>query len=396
MPPASQQTPVPDVLIATALALTENAAASRWRGPDVYDGLWWPWPTALTAGRRRRQALIQLHARSPLDIRRLYRRSHSLIPKALGMFGSVGLRAHGMQGDERARTLATDALQTLDADRTAGDRAWGYPWDMQTRWSFYPAGSPNIVVTAFAGNALLEAEGVLGRSDLGERAREAARWVLDELWVQPQGFFTYHRGNRANVHNANLLGAWLVHAALPDDADASERVARAVQRTLAAQRADGSWPYGEAPNLGWVDSFHTGYVLCCLHRLRAVDSGIDAAVERGARYYERFFDADGRAALWPHKRFPEDGHSAGTGLTTLALLVRAGVAPLELLQRVARRTLQAGIHDGHAVFRRYRWGPSRVHYLRWCDAHVALGLVDAAGVMGQSGQHRRQSLPTHL
>ncbi|MEJ7797221.1 MAG: hypothetical protein WKF42_01885 [Solirubrobacteraceae bacterium] len=382
MRPAPQPTAPPDVMIATALALTESAASSRWRGPDIYDGLWWQWPKPLTAGRRRRQALIQLHARSPLDIRLLYRRRHPLIPKALGMFGSVGLRVHAMRGDERARELATDAFETLDADATAGDRAWGYPWDMQTRWSFYPAGSPNIVVTAFAGSALLEAERVLGRHDLGERARRAARWVLDELWVQPQGFFTYHPGNRANIHNASLLGAGFVHAALPDDPVACERVARAVQRTLAAQRADGAWPYGEAPNLAWVDSFHTGYVLSCLHRLRAVDPAIDAAVARGARYYERFFDADGRASLWPDKRFPEDGHAAGTGLSTLALLVRDDIASRELLARVARRTLDAGIHDGHAVFRRYRWGRTHVQYLRWCDAHVALGLVDAAAAIG--------------
>ena len=40
---------------------------------------------------------MQLHARSPVDIRRLYRRSHPLIPKALGIFGSVGLRAHALR-----------------------------------------------------------------------------------------------------------------------------------------------------------------------------------------------------------------------------------------------------------------------------------------------------------
>ena len=62
---------------------------------------------------------------------------------------------------------------------------------------------------------------MLGRRDLGDRAREAARWVLDELWIEADGFFTYHPGNDENIHNANLLGAWLVHAALPDDAGAA-------------------------------------------------------------------------------------------------------------------------------------------------------------------------------
>jgi hypothetical protein len=43
--------------------------------------------------------------------------------------------------------------------------------------------------------------------------------------------------------------------------------------------------------------------------------------------------------------------------------------------------LNSGLIGGHAVHRRYRWGRSTVRYIRWCDAHVALGLVDAAAAL---------------
>jgi hypothetical protein len=33
------------------------------------------------------------------------------------------------------------------------------------------------------------------------------------------------------------------------------------------------------------------------------------------------------------------------------------------------------------VHRRYRRGRTTVRYLRWCDGHVALGLVDAAAAL---------------
>src|SRR5215207_2455506 len=69
--------------IDAAVALTESAARTGFRGPDPFDGLWFQWPEALVGGRRRRQAIMQLHVRSPVDVRRLYRRSHPLIPKAL-------------------------------------------------------------------------------------------------------------------------------------------------------------------------------------------------------------------------------------------------------------------------------------------------------------------------
>jgi hypothetical protein len=370
-------------LVDAALGLTGRAAAAEWQGADPYDGLSWHWPHLLVAGRRRRQAIVQLHARSPIDIRRLYRPSGARVPKALAVFGSAGLRIHALTGDTRARELAIDALELLHADRQAGPVAWGYPWDVQTRWSFYPAGSPNIVNIAFAVGALLEAERELERTDLGDRARAAASWVLDALWVEEGGFFAYHPHSRANIHNANLLGAWLAWAALGHQAEVRYRVLRAVGRTIADQRHDGSWPYGEGSgNLGWADSFHSGYVLVCLDRLRELDPGIGDAVARGARFYSRFFGPAGEAWLWADRRYPEDGHSAGTGLTTLAVLVRRGLVDHELLERVARRLLDFGIRNGHAVCRRYRWGArTTVRYVRWCDAHVALGLVDAAVAM---------------
>jgi hypothetical protein len=131
--------------------------------------------------------------------------------------------------------------------------------------------------------------------------------------------------------------------------------------------------------MAFVDSFHTGYVLDCLCALRDVDPSVDDAVRRGAAYYaERFFDADGSARLWPSRRHPLDGHSAGTGLTSLATLVRHGHVGRDLLGRVAERTAADMVRGGHAVFRRYRLGRSTVRYVRWCDAHVALGLADAA------------------
>jgi hypothetical protein len=359
--------------IAAAVALTEGAARAGFRGPDPFDALWWRWPSALVGGRRRRQALIQLHARAPADLRRAYRRRHPQLAKALGVFGSVGMRAHHLTGDARPRELGLRALELLDADRTAGPRAWGYPFDMQTRWSFYRADTPNVVVTAFAAGALLEAG-----DTHAARARDAAQWALEQLWMEPEGYFGYHPGRPANVHNANLLGAWLVHVA---GAGGDDCVRRAVDRTLDAQRPDGSWPYGEAANLSWTDSFHTGYVLICLDRICDVDPRIEDAVARGAAHYERFFDAAGRALLWQGRPYPEDAHSAGTGLTALALLHRRGLVERELVERVALRVLDAGLHRGRAVHRRYRVGRTTVRYLRWCDAHVALGLVDAAAAL---------------
>ncbi len=379
---AGEVSELPRRMAAAALHLLRTARAAGWRGSDPYDGLWWRWPAPLVGGPRRRQAIAQLHARSPVDIRRLYRRSHPLIPKALGVFASTGLRLGGTPEGGAAAALATHALEALAADFTSGEAAWGYHWDVQTRWSFYSAGSPNVVATAFAAAALLES----GIPEFVARARAAARWVLDALWVEPEGFFAYHTGTRVNIHNASLLGARLVHLALADDARAGERVRRAVERSLADQRPDGSWPYGEAANLRWSDSFHTGYVLTCLDGLGDIaPARVASAIARTVPHYRSFFDARGRASLWANRRYPEDAHSAGTGLTTWAMLLARGLAERGDVERLAGRLLAANIRKGHAVHRRYRWGATTVTYPRWCDAHVALGLADASLALAPRG-----------
>src|SRR4051812_35543035 len=106
--------------------LVQRAAAASWRGPDPYDGLYAHWPGPLVGGRRRRQAVIQLHARAPFDVRRLYRREHPRIAKTLALHGLAGLRSGAQQTGLRA-------LEALAEDRSAG-AGWGYPFDVQTRW----------------------------------------------------------------------------------------------------------------------------------------------------------------------------------------------------------------------------------------------------------------------
>ena len=68
-------------------------------------------------------------------------------------------------------------------------------------------------------------------------------------------------------------------------------------------------------------------------------------------------------------------------MSALALLLRRELVEREMLERVAMRVLDDGLRNGRAIHRRYRLGPTTVRYLRWSDAHVALGLVDAAAAL---------------
>lgn len=357
-----------------ASQLMSTARHLEWRGPDPYDGLYWRWPSVMTSKPRRRQIVVQLHARAPINIRAWRRGPRPRLAKTLALFGKAGLVVDEAAPSADTRGAAEEAIEILDADRSAGERAWGYPFPVQTRWSSYPANSPNVVVTSFAIDALLLAAERLHRSTYADRARGAGHWLIETL-VTRQGYFAYHEHSDVLIHNANMLGAAAVHQALGDRESAS----RAVESTLRAQRTDGSWPYGQGSTLGFVDNFHTAYVLNSLLSLRDIDPAINTAIARGASYWVgHFFDPEGRALLWPDRRFPKDGHSTGTALTTLSRLARHNPSYMPLLEQLAEHALTKMIIAGRTVHRRYAFGPLPVHYLRWCDAHMAAGMANAS------------------
>ena len=344
-------------LRAAALRLVEMAAHARWRGPDPYDGLFARWPAPLVGGRRRRQTIIQLHARSPVDIRRLYRRHHSLVPKAPALLGQAAVRLSAEEGDDaHVRNLARDAMETLIADTTSGEHAWGYPWDTQTRWSFYRGGSPNIVATAFSANALAEAAATLDEPAWRQRAERAAGWVARELYLSDQGYFAYHGRSDRLVHNANLLGAALVHELAPQSPGRQTRCASPPRGHWMHNRPTAPGPTGRVrPRMGRRLS----------HRVRlglAMPAGGSGSPDPfshragGARLFVGFLRHRWPPEAVARQRYPEDSHSAGTGLTVLTRLVARDSIPAEAVQRLAQYTLTHLLHrDGHAVFRRQRW-----------------------------------------
>ena len=57
--------------------------------------------------------------------------------------------------------------------------------------------------------------------------------------------------------------------------------------SLARQAEDGSWPYGEAANQQWIDSFHTGYNLLSLAQATRLTEREDfrEGLRRGLRFF---------------------------------------------------------------------------------------------------------------
>jgi hypothetical protein len=165
---------------------------------------------------------------------------------------------------------------------------------------------------------------------------------------------------------------------------------RGVQWSVARQRPDGSWPYGERPNLGWVDNFHTGYVLDSLADCAAAEiEGADEALDRGLAFYrDALFLADATPKYYADSVYPLDMQCVAQGIQTLARASRRDPSSLEqawdVLDWACRRMRWA---SGMFAFQRRRLWTNRSSHMRGVVAPMVLALTEllsAAAVRQES------------
>lgn len=346
-----------------------------WRGYDPYDGLNTPFARLLTLETRLgKRLLTQAVKLSPVNLRPLLRIAPDWNQKAVALVASAYTRLAGA-GVPDAGTNAARWLDWLLANRASGDgTAWGYHFPVQTRVFGYARNAPNTIATSFAAHALLEGFELLEGYRWGEAAGDAADFLVERMLVDENGktYFRYLAREGELVHNANLLACSVLARAAGDlhRPELAEVAARALRVTLDAQRPDGAWPYAEGRGHGWVDNYHTAYVLQAL--ARCVDLASDAAerLDRGVAYWERaLFLVDGTPKYFDDRVYPLDAHNYAEAVETWVALTGRRADALVHAERAARLLVEDMLDPrGHAVFQRFRFGSNRVPLVRWTTA----------------------------
>ncbi len=383
-PPATRDVPAAQVFE----TLLDHCRRREWAGHDPYDALnsaWLP-GLALLDSRIPRLVLTQFLKRSPIDTRELLRVPRKRNPKALALFLSAFLTMDRI-GALRDPALIGEMTGLLAETRSPGDRpegqaCWGYSFPWQTRTRLVPRGAPNLVCTAFVGDALVEAHERDADPALLDLAGGAARYIAHELYAEDgagHAFLRYPTPESCEpVHNANLLGAALlarVHAHTGESL-LRERALAVARYSASRQRADGSWFYGEGTRQQWIDGFHTGFNLCALRSLGTSlrSDEFEPALKAGLVFYrDHFFLADGTPRYFHDHTYPIDIHSATQAIITFARLCDADPDGLALAERVFAWTLEH-MRDarGHFHYRKYPLLTNRIDYMRWSQAWMLL------------------------
>ena len=346
--------------------------------------------TPLAKSETARLVWTQAMKRLPVNLRRLTFVPSQKNAKGIALFALAALanyrRLNTRDTESEARELLDDLI-SLQVSGYSG-AAWGYNFDWQSRHFFASRGTPMIVPTAFAARALLEAAETFSDQQYLQLARSSCEFILHDLRrtveTDDELCFSYSPIDQTHIFNASLLAAETLAgvASATGESELCDLAVRAGRYVVKRQRGDGAWAYGAAANQGWVDNFHTAYVLHSLSRLRKSCRDANApmfaeALERGYKFWrERFFLADGWPKYYDDALYPADTHSGAAAIVTFLELRQLDTEALPLAERIAAWLL-TNMHDdrGFFYYQRKRFYTLRTPFMRWSQAWTAYALA---------------------
>jgi len=372
----------------SARILFDYCKKNDWAGFDPYDALN-SRLFAITPFSRSKICRIlftQIMKRLPVNIRPLLSVPKGQNPKAIALFlaGGIKLSRLGLLDQvENHIGVMTERLVSLRSEKTPY-WSWGYNFPWQTRTILVPRGTPNLVCTTFAANALLDAYEASRESRYLNMAASAAEYILNELYWTDGGSvscFAYPLpSSRTKVHNANFLGSALLCRVyrLCGDEKFIEPALKVARYSASMQQDDGSWYYGELPTQRWIDNFHTGYNLCALKSLSQSSGTSEFApnINSGFNFYkEHFFTEDGAPKYFHDRIYPIDIHSVAQSIITPLTLNDRDMDNIELAYSVFRWALQnMWDESGYFHYQIHRYFKIKISYLRWSQSWMLLAL----------------------
>jgi rhamnogalacturonyl hydrolase YesR len=334
-----------------------------------------------------RMALQQGIRRFPINLRPLLGVSKSKSTKAMGFLARGFIRLYDATGDAAWREKATCALGWLVDNQCQGysGAGWGNHFDYQSRSCFVLKNTPSIVWTSLIGHAFLDAHGQFGQDSYLQVAVSSCEHILRDLSRHVDGnsiCLGYFPHWDLQVHNANTLGASLLIRTFSRTGNDTYRqlAERALLYTAKYQRPDGSWYYGEASNLRWIDNFHTGYVLDCFKHYSDLtgDQRFEETIVAGYDYWRNtFFLEDGTPRYYSHKTLPIDIQCCSQAIDTLVFYSDRDPEGLQLAAKVANWTIKhMQDHSGYFYYRRYPLGiVNKTPTLHWGQATMLAALA---------------------
>ncbi|MEQ1921536.1 MAG: hypothetical protein ABL952_03410 [Pyrinomonadaceae bacterium] len=341
-----------------------------------------------------RLALLQAVKRSPINLRPILGVKKGVNPKGLALFALAELSRYRATKDEthavNAKGLLDRLMKTAIRGKSADGKptlAFGYNFDWQSRAFFAPLGTPAIVPTAFAQQAFIEAYQLFDDNNFLFAADEICEFILTGLnrsnETDDEVCFSYTPGDHTIILNANLLaGECLARVGTATGNEEYLKMAAKTARfVIRRQNASGAWVYGASETHGWVDNFHTAYVLQSLYRISGEveelrSETFDAINLGGGYWFAKFFLDDGTPKYYDNEIYPVDIHSAAAAIAAMSEMRAIDERMLPMAQKTAEWTIENMLDtDGYFYYQKRKTGIVKTPYMRWGQAWIAYALA---------------------
>lgn len=373
---------IQDRVVEASARLDNWIEGQQFRGWDPFDALNSPLLFRLSFGRRQLGiGWVQILKRLPINLRPILGIGKGYNPKGMGLFLATYVRKYRSTGDPQHRERVLWVAEWLLNNATSGYHGlcWGYNFPWPNRSFYAPGGTPTAVNTAFIVDALLDAYEVLSDERYLRAARSACDFFLYDLnrLQDDSGLcFSYTPLDRTWVYNASILAAAALArmASITGEDELNETARRAADFVLARQRADGAWVYGESKHQGWVDSFHTGYILVALADLMTFwkEPLDNPPLRSGYRYYiSHFFLPEGATRYYDQATYPIDVHACAQAILTFRRYSAFDPTAEQQAWQVASWTVQhMQAPAGYFYYQKHRRYTNRIAYMRWTQAWI--------------------------
>ena len=376
-------------ILQAVLKLQRYIESEDYQGYDPYDALRSPLfklPFFRTS-KILRFAVQQAVKRSPVNLRPWLRISKGRNPVTLGLciqaYASlILLRPHDISLAEKSNRLVAELVKCIPAGFHGA--CWGYDFDWQARHANIPAYQPTVVATGIITHALFRLYTVTGNQQAFELCRSAVPFILEDLnrtaGTEGDFCFSYSPFDRQRVFNASMKAVRILAQvySVTGEENLKAQAGLAVKFVIRHQQESGAWNYSLADGGGWVDNYHTGYILDCLDEYirHTGDRRYDRNLEQGFRYYkDHFFEHNTLPKFFDNRLYPVDSTAAAQSMLTLSRFHE-----MDLAKKVAAWMIgNMQGEKGHFYFRKYRYHTEKTSFMRWSNAWMFAGLSSLLG-----------------
>ncbi len=383
------------------LKLSQYVKKENFKSYDPFDGLNSNIFTKTRFGNNFLNRLrLQMIKRFPLNLRQILGIRKSISSKTLADILSseiLILKTFPSKTSSNELRMLASKVMSMSINSYSGI-AWGLPFDYSSRLCKLPRGVPNMITSYYCANALLDYYELIGNQMSYETICSVSQFIINDLgyleFEDGSHCFCYVPIKKYAVHNANLLGAALltrIYKHIHDD-NLKELIHKAVCYSIARQRPDGSWFYGEDNNLQWIDGFHTGYNLDSLYYIwRSFHwEYLAEPVKKGYKYFlDTFFLEDGRVKYYNNGLYPIDMQCIAQSIQTLCLLRSLDDRSIPLAIKTADWTIK-NLQDNQGYFypQMHKYFTIKTPYFRWSDTPMMVALAHLISTLDRSHEKK--------